>query len=236
MSAPACDGTVGYHPGVTRPAVVRLQLDRPLHHYPGRQRDAIPHASAAATSQPSYLADPNGWDRVSRPWFPVAHATPSWVKLARDCGRLTWSARSLRDRDGMTCRCMPVNGVCCCGADRLQPLRGGNPRVPVFEHAFCEPYDQPTLWQIAAHNRINPAGVGHNAIPPRHPDASALHRIAPDRPTTRWPPGYGGWGDSGSAWIIMVRATKAAQRYRSKRSKMTHCRAKGGNPTSGGVV
>lgn len=79
------DGTVVEHIRVSRDlAVARLQLDRPLHYYPGQYVNVhVPQCPRRWR----YLSQPfrptrTGGSSFTSGWFPVAwSATPSWVKL-----------------------------------------------------------------------------------------------------------------------------------------------------------
>lgn len=224
------DGTVVEHIRVSRDlAVARLQLDRPLHYYPGQYVNVhVPQCPRRwRYLSPAIPADPNGRIEFHVRVVPGGLVSNAIVGETRpgDRWRLSGPHGAFRvDRDG-------GDVLMVAGSTGLAPLRAliidlsrfsVNPRVHLFFGAryACELYDLPTLWQIAAHNpwlSVSPVSEynGDPAWAADYPDVSAPRGLHV-RQTGRLPDvvsRYGGWGDrqilicGGPA---MVRATKAA--------------------------
>jgi NAD(P)H-flavin reductase/hemoglobin-like flavoprotein len=224
------DGTVVEHLRVSRDlAVVRLQLDRPLHYHPGQ------YVNAAIPQCPRrwrYLTPAIPPDDSGAVEFHVRAVPGGLVSNAivgetepGDRWRLSSPHGGMQvDRDG-------GDVLMVAGSTGLAPLRsiimdlarfGENPRVHMFFGGRypCELYDLPTLWRIAAHNpwlSVSPVSeyAGDPAWAADYPDATPPRGLHV-RQTGRLPDvvtKYGGWGDrqilicGGPA---MVRATKAA--------------------------
>ena len=225
------DGTVIEHMRVSRDlAVVRLQLDRPMHYHPGQYVNV--HGSAmpapVAIPEPRHSGRyPGGGIEFHVRVVPGGLVSTAIVNETRpgDRWRLSSPHGGLRvDRDG-------GDVLMVAGSTGLAPLRSlimdlsryaVNPRVHLFFGARyrCELYDLPTLWQVASHNpwlSVSPvseysrdpswAADYPDVTPPRGLHVRQTGRL-PDVVTK-----YGGWGDrqilicGGPA---MVRATKAA--------------------------
>lgn len=224
------DGTVVEHIRVSRDlAVARLQLDRPLHYYPGQYVNVhVPQCPRRwRYLSPAIPADPNGRIEFHVRVVPGGLVSNAIVGETRpgDRWRLSGPHGAFRvDRDG-------GDVLMVAGSTGLAPLQAliidlsrfaVNPRVHLFFGAryACELYDLPTLWQIAAHNpwlSVSPVSEynGDPAWAADYPDVSAPRGLHV-RQTGRLPDvvsRYGGWGDrqilicGGPA---MVRATKAA--------------------------
>ncbi|MGH3632966.1 FAD-binding oxidoreductase [Mycobacterium sp.] len=224
------DGTVIEHLRVSRDlAVVRLQLDRPLHYHPGQYVNvAVPQC-------------PRRW-RYLTPAIPPDGSGAIEFHVRAVSGGLVSTAIVGESEPGDRWRLSSPHGglqvnrdgddvLMVAGSTGLAPLRsivmdltrwGQNPRVHMFFGGRypCELYDLPTLWQIAAHNPwlsvspvseypADPAWAADypDITPPRGLHVRQTGRL-PDVVTR-----YGGWGDrqilicGGPA---MVRATKAA--------------------------
>ncbi|MGH3971150.1 MAG: FAD-binding oxidoreductase, partial [Mycobacterium sp.] len=156
------DGTVIEHLRVSRDlAVVRLQLDRPLHYHPGQYVNAaIPQCPRRwRYLTPAIPSDDGGGIEFHVRAVPgglvgtaiVAETGPG------DRWRLSSPHGGMHvDRDG-------GDVLMVAGSTGLAPLRsiimdltrfGENPRVHLFFGGRypCELYDLPTLWRLAAHN------------------------------------------------------------------------------------
>jgi NAD(P)H-flavin reductase/hemoglobin-like flavoprotein len=224
------DGTVIEHLRVSRDlAVVRLQLDQPMHYHPGQYVNVhvpqCPHRWRYLS--PAIPADPSGGIEFHVRLVPGGLVSTAIVNETRggDRWRLSSPHGGLRvDRDG-------EDVLMVAGSTGLAPLRAlimdlsrfaVNPRIHLFFGARyrCELYDLPTLWQIASHNpwlSVSPVSE-YNSDPSwaaDYPDVTPprglhVHQIGrlPDVVTK-----YGAWGDrqilvcGGPA---MVNATKAA--------------------------
>ncbi|MDM4138550.1 MULTISPECIES: FAD-binding oxidoreductase [Mycobacterium] len=224
------DGTVIEHMRVSRDlAVVRLQLDQPMHYHAGQYVNVhvpqCPHRWRFLS--PAIPADPGGGIEFHVRLVPGGLVSPAIVGETRigDRWRLSSPHGGLRvDRDG-------GDVLMVAGSTGLAPLRAlimdlsrfaVNPRIHLFFGARyrCELYDLPTLWQVAAHSpwlAVSPVSE-YNSDPSwaaDYPDVTPprglhVHQIGrlPDVVTK-----YGGWGDrqilvcGGPA---MVSATKAA--------------------------
>jgi NAD(P)H-flavin reductase/hemoglobin-like flavoprotein len=224
------DGTVIEHMRVSRDlAVVRLQLDRPMHYHPGQY--VYVHVPQCPRRwrylSPAIPADPDGGIEFHVRLVPGGLVSTAIVNETRpgDRWRLSSPHGGLRvDRDG-------GDVLMVAGSTGLAPLRAlvmdlsryaDNPRVHLFFGAryLCELYDLPTLWQVAQHNpwlSVSPvseysrdpswAADYPDVTPPRGLHVRQTGRL-PDVVTK-----YGGWGDrqilicGGPA---MVQATKAA--------------------------
>ncbi|OBI43666.1 2-polyprenylphenol hydroxylase [Mycobacterium kyorinense] len=224
------DGTVIEHLRVSRDlAVVRLQLDRPLHYHPGQYVNvAVPQC-------------PRRW-RYLTPAIPPEDSGAIEFHVRAVTGGLVSTAIVGETRPGDRWRLSSPHGgmhvdrdggdvLMVAGSTGLAPLRsivmdlarfGQNPRVHLFFGGRypCELYDLPTLWQIAAHNpwlSVSPVSdyAGDPAwaadyldvTPPRGLHVRQTGRL-PDVVTR-----YGGWGDRQiliCGGPDMVRATKAA--------------------------
>lgn len=224
------DGTVVEHLRVSRDlAVVRLQLDRPLHYHPGQ------YVNAAVPQCPRrwrYLSPAIPPDENGAIEFHVRAVSGGLVSTAivgetqpGDRWRLSSPHGGLQvDRTG-------GDVLMVAGSTGLAPLRSiimdlarwaENPRVHLFFGARypCELYDLPTLWQIAAHNPwLSVSPVSEYTADPAwaadYPDVTPPRGLHV-RQTGRLPEvvtRYGAWGDrqilicGGPA---MVGATKAA--------------------------
>lgn len=224
------DGTVVEHLRVSRDlAVVRLQLDRPLHYHPGQYVNvAIPQCPRRwRYLTPAIPPDDSGaveFHVRAVPGGLVSNAIVGETEPG-DRWRLSSPHGGMQvDRDG-------GDVLMVAGSTGLAPLRsiimdlarfGENPRVHMFFGGRypCELYDLPTLWRIAAHNpwlSVSPVSeyAGDPAWAADYPDVRPPRGLHV-RQTGRLPDvvtKYGGWGDrqilicGGPA---MVRATKAA--------------------------
>jgi NAD(P)H-flavin reductase/hemoglobin-like flavoprotein len=224
------DGTVIEHTRVSRDlGVIRLQLDLPMHYYPGQYVNVhIPQCPRRwRYLSPAIPADPDGGIEFHVRLVPGGLVSTAIVNETRpgDRWRLSSPHGGLRvDRNG-------GDVLMVAGSTGLAPLRAlvmdlsryaENPRVHLFFGAryLCELYDLPTLWQVALHNpwlSVSPvseygrdpswAADYPDVTPPRGLHVRQTGRL-PDVVTK-----YGGWGDrqilicGGPA---MVQATKAA--------------------------
>ncbi|MBO0863933.1 MAG: 2-polyprenylphenol hydroxylase [Mycobacterium sp.] len=227
---PWWDGTVIQHLRVSRDlAVVRLQLDRPLHYHAGQYVNAaIPQC-------------PRRW-RYLTPAIPPDDSGAIEFHVRAVPGGLVSTAIVGETEPGDRWRLSSPHGglhvnrdggdvLMVAGSTGLAPLRSivmdltrwaENPRVHVFFGGRypCELYDLPTLWQIAVHNPwLSVSPVSEYTADPAwaadYPDVTPPRGLHV-RQTGRLPDvvaKYGGWGDrqilicGGPA---MVRATKAA--------------------------
>jgi NAD(P)H-flavin reductase len=224
------DGTVIEHHRVSRDlAVVRLQLDRPMHYHPGQYVNIqIPQC-------------PRRWRYLS----PAVPADPSGTiefHVRAVLGGMISTAIVGETRPGQRWRLSSPHGamevdrssgdvLMVAGSTGLAPLRalimdlvrfGQNPRVQLFFGARypCELYDLRTLWKIAAHNpwlSVSPVSEV-NRDPPwaaDYPDVQpprGLHLRQTGR-LSEVVTKYGGWGDRQiliCGGPQMVAATKAA--------------------------
>ncbi|BCP07451.1 FAD-binding oxidoreductase [Mycobacterium paraintracellulare] len=224
------DGTVIEHLRVSRDlAVVRLQLDQPMHYHPGQYVNAhVPQCPRRwRYLSPAIPADPGGGIEFHVRLVPGGLVSTAIVNETRigDRWRLSSPHGGLGvDRDG-------GDVLMVAGSTGLAPLRAlimdlsryaVNPRIHLFFGARyrCELYDLPTLWQVASHNpwlsvspvseySADPAWAADypDVTPPRGLHVHQIGRL-PDVVTK-----YGGWGDrqilicGGPA---MVSATKSA--------------------------
>ncbi len=224
------DATVVEHSRVSRDlAVVRLQLDRPMHYYPGQYVNAqVPQCPRRwRYLSPAIPPDPGGQIEFHIRQVPGGLVSAAIVGETRtgDRWRLSAPHGGLRvDRGG-------GDVLMVAGSTGLAPLRAlildlsrfaDNPRVHLFFGARypCELYDLPTLWRVAAHNpwlSVSPVSEhGHDpAWAADYPDATPPRGLHVHQ-TGRLPEvvsRYGGWGDRQilvSGGPAMVRATKAA--------------------------
>lgn len=156
------DGSVVEHLRVSRDlAVVRIQLDHPLPHYPGQYvKVEVPQCPRSwRYLSPAMPADETGAIEFHVRGVPGGLVSPAIVNETRpgDRWRLSSPHGGLHvDRDA-------GDVLMVAGSTGLAPLRaiimdltrwGVNPRVHLFFGGRypCELYDLPTLWQIAAHN------------------------------------------------------------------------------------
>ena len=224
------DGTVvEYHRASRDLAVVRLQLDRPMHYHPGQYVNVcVPQCPRRwRYLSPAIPADPDGRIEFHVRVVPGGLVSTAIIDETRpgDRWRLSSPHGGLRvDREG-------GDVLMVAGSTGLAPLRSlimdlsryaVNPRVHLFFGAryFCELYDLPTLWEVSTSNpwlSVSPvseyvrdpswAADYPDVTPPRGLHVRQTGRL-PDVVTK-----YGGWGDrqilicGGPA---MVRATKAA--------------------------
>ena len=227
---PYRDGTVVQRLRVTRDvSVIRLQLDRPLHYYPGQ------YVTVQVPQWPRrwrYLSPSIPADRSGAIEFHVRSVTGGMVSHAivgetapGDRWRVSNPHGALTvDRDG-------GDVLMVAGSTGLAPLRtlimdmaryGVNPRVHLFYGGRypCDLYDLPTLWQVASTNpwlsvtpvseySTNPPWAGEypDPEPPRGLHVRQSGALA--EVVTR----YGNWGDR--QVVIcggppMVAATRAA--------------------------
>lgn len=224
------DGTVIEHLRVSRDlAVVRLQLDRPLHYHPGQYVNvAVPQCPRRwRYLTPAIPPDDGGAIEFHIRAVPGGLVSTAIVGETEpgDRWRLSSPHGAMQvDRDG-------GDVLMVAGSTGLAPLRSivmdlarwaENPRVHLFFGGRypCELYDLPTLWQIAAHNPwLSVSPVSEYTADPHwardYPDVTPPRGLHV-RQTGRLPEvvtRYGGWGDrqilicGGPA---MVRATKAA--------------------------
>jgi NAD(P)H-flavin reductase/hemoglobin-like flavoprotein len=224
------DGTVVEHMRVSRDlAVVRLQLDRPMHYHPGQYVNAqVPQCPRRwRYLSPAMPADPDGRVEFHVRLVPGGLVSTAIIDETRpgDRWRLSSPHGGLRvDRDG-------GDVLMVAGSTGLAPLRAlimdlsryaVNPRVHLFFGAryLCELYDLPTLWQVAQYNpwlSVSPVSeysrdpewaAGYpDVTPPRGLHVRQTGRL-PDVVTK-----YGGWGERQiliCGGPDMVRATKAA--------------------------
>jgi NAD(P)H-flavin reductase len=223
------DGTVIEHHRMSRDlAVIRLQLDRPLHYYPGQYIKAeIPQC-------------PRRW-RYLTPAIPTQSSGAIEFHVRTVAGGMVSAAIVGETRPGDRWRLSSPHGamqvdrdggdvLMVAGSTGLAPLRaiimdltrwGVNPRVHLFFGGRypCELYDLPTLWEIASQNpwlSVTPvseytrdplwASDYPDVTPPRGLHVRQTGRVADV--VSR----YGGWGDRqilicGSP--DMVRTTKS---------------------------
>jgi NAD(P)H-flavin reductase len=224
------DGTVIEHIRVSRDlAVIRLQLDHPMHYHPGQYVNVhvpqCPHRWRYLS--PAIPADPDGGIEFHVRMVPGGLVSTAVVNETRpgDRWRLSSPHGGLRvDRNG-------GDVLMIAGSTGLAPLRAlimdlsryaENPRVHLFFGAryLCELYDLPTLWQVAQHNPwLSVSPVSEYSRDPSwaadYPDVTPPRGLHV-RQTGRLPEvvtKYGGWGDrqilicGGPA---MVHATKDA--------------------------
>ncbi|MDD4866477.1 MAG: FAD-binding oxidoreductase [Mycobacterium sp.] len=224
------DGTVIEHMRVSRDlAVVRLQLDRPMHYHPGQYVNVhIPQCPRRwRYLSPAIPPDPDGGIEFHVRLVPGGLLSGAVVHETRsgDRWRLSGPHGGLHvDRDG-------GDVLMVAGSTGLAPLRAlimdlsryaVNPRVHLFFGARynCELYDLPTLWQVAAHNpwlSVSPVSE-YGSDPPwacHYPDVTpprGLHVRQTGR-LAEVVTQYGGWGDRQiliCGGPDMVRATRAA--------------------------
>lgn len=224
------DGTVVEHQRVSRDvAVVRLQLDRPMHYYAGQYVNVqVPQC-------------PRRWRYLS-PAIPADPGGTIEFHVRTVLGGMVSSAVISETRLGHRWRLSAPHGamevdreggdvLMVAGSTGLAPLRAlimdmtrfaHNPRVHLFFGARypCELYDLRTLWSIAAHNpwlSVSPVSE-YNHNPPwagDYPDVQPPRGLHV-RQTGRLPEvvtKYGAWGDrqiliSGNPQ--MIANTKAA--------------------------
>lgn len=224
------DGTVVEHRRVSRDvAVVRLQLDRPMHYYAGQYVNVqVPQC-------------PRRWRYLS-PAIPADPGGTIEFHVRTVLGGMVSSAVISETRLGHRWRLSAPHGamevdreggdvLMVAGSTGLAPLRAlimdmtrfaHNPRVHLFFGARypCELYDLRTLWSIAAHNpwlSVSPVSE-YNHDPPwagDYPDVQPPRGLHV-RQTGRLPEvvtKYGAWGDrqiliSGNPQ--MIANTKAA--------------------------
>lgn len=224
------DGTVVEHQRVSRDvAVVRLQLDRPMHYYAGQYVNVqVPQC-------------PRRWRYLS-PAIPADPGGTIEFHVRTVLGGMVSSAVISETRLGHRWRLSAPHGamevdreggdvLMVAGSTGLAPLRAlimdmtrfaHNPRVHLFFGARypCELYDLRTLWSIAAHNpwlSVSPVSE-YNLNPPwagDYPDVQPPRGLHV-RQTGRLPEvvtKYGAWGDrqiliSGNPQ--MIANTKAA--------------------------
>ena len=224
------DGTVVEHQRVSRDvAVVRLQLDRPMHYYAGQYVNVqVPQC-------------PRRWRYLS-PAIPADPGGTIEFHVRTVLGGMVSSAVISETRLGHRWRLSAPHGamevdreggdvLMVAGSTGLAPLRAlivdmtrfaHNPRVHLFFGARypCELYDLRTLWSIAAHNpwlSVSPVSE-YNHNPPwagDYPDFQPPRGLHV-RQTGRLPEvvtKYGAWGDrqiliSGNPQ--MIANTKAA--------------------------
>jgi NAD(P)H-flavin reductase/hemoglobin-like flavoprotein len=230
-SGPAwVDGTVVEPHRVSRDlAVVRLQLDRPMHYHPGQYVNVqVPQCPRRwRYLSPSIPADPSG--AIEFHVRAVLGGMVSTAIVAETRPGHRWRLSSPHgamevDRDG-------EDVLMVAGSTGLAPLRaiimdlarwGSNPRVHLFYGARypCELYDLRTLWEVAAHCpwlSVSPVS-DVNRDPPwaaEYPDVSPPRGLHV-RQTGRLPEivtRYGGWGDRQilvCGGPDMVTATKGA--------------------------
>lgn len=224
------DATVIEHLRVSRDlAAIRLQVDRPLHYYPGQYvKVEIPQCPRRwRYLSPAIPAEDGGGIEFHVRTVPGGLVSTAIVGETRpgDRWRLSSPHGAMHvDRDG-------GDVLMVAGSTGLAPLRAiimdltrwaVNPRVHLFFGARypCELYDLPTLWQIAAHNpwlSVTPvseysgdpqwAGDYPDVTPPRGLHVRQTGRLP--EVVTR----YGGWGDRQiliCGGPHMVDATKAA--------------------------
>jgi NAD(P)H-flavin reductase len=224
------DGTVIEHHRVSRDlAVVRLQLDRPLHYYPGQYVNAqIPQCPRRwRFLTPAIPSEDTGAIEFHVRAVPGGMVSTAIVGETRpgDRWRLSSPHGAMHvDRDG-------GDVLMVAGSTGLAPLRAiimdltrwaVNPRVHLFFGGRypCELYDLRTLWQIAAHNpwlSVTPVSeyTGDPQWAADYPDVTPPRGLHVRR-TGRLPDvvtGYGGWSDRQiliCGGPNMVRATKAA--------------------------
>ncbi len=224
------DGTVVEYRRASRDlGVVRLQLDRPLHYYPGQYvKVEVPQCPRSwRYLSPAIPADDGGGIEFHVRAVSGGMVSTAIVNETRpgDRWRLSSPHGALHvDRDG-------GDVLMVAGSTGLAPLRailmdltrwGVNPRVHLFFGGRYpgELYDLPTLWQIAAHNPwLSVTPVSEYQQDPRW--AADYADVTPPRglhvrQTGRLPEvvaRYGGWGDR-QILICggpgMVRATKTA--------------------------
>ncbi|HET9874671.1 MAG TPA: FAD-binding oxidoreductase [Mycobacterium sp.] len=224
------DGTVIEYRRASRDlGVVRLQLDRPLHYYPGQY---VKVEAPQCPRQWRYLTPAIPSDDGGGVEFHVRAVSGGMVSTAivnetqpGDRWRLSSPHGAMHvDRDG-------GDVLMVAGSTGLAPLRaiimdltrwGVNPRVHLFFGGRypCELYDLPTLWQIAAHNPwLSVTPVAEYTRDPKW--AAQYPVITPPRglhvrQTGRLPEvvtRYGGWGDRQiliCGGPEMTRATEAA--------------------------
>lgn len=224
------DGTVVEHQRVSRDvAMVRLQLDRPMHYYAGQYVNVqVPQC-------------PRRWRYLS-PAIPADPGGTIEFHVRTVLGGMVSSAVISETRLGHRWRLSAPHGamevdreggdvLMVAGSTGLAPLRAlimdmtrfaHNPRVHLFFGARypCELYDLRTLWSIAAHNpwlSVSPVSE-YNHNPPwagDYPDVQPPRGLHV-RQTGRLPEvvtKYGAWGDrqiliSGNPQ--MIANTKAA--------------------------
>ena len=224
------DGTVIEHTRVSRDlAVVRLQLDRPMHYHPGQYVNVhVPQCPRRwRYLSPAIPADPGGGIEFHVRVVPGGLVSTAIIHETQpgDRWRLSSPHGGLRvDRDG-------GDVLMVAGSTGLAPLRAlimdlsryaENPRVHLFYGARyrCELYDLPTLWQVASHNpwlSVSPVSE-YSGDPPwaaDYPDVTPPRGLHV-RQTGRLPDvvtNYGGWGDRQiliGGGPAMIQATKAA--------------------------
>jgi len=227
---PYCDGTVIQHVRATRDvAVIRLQLDTPLHYHPGQyvtvQVPQLPRRWRYLS--PAIPADGGGAIEFHVRSVPGGMVSTAIVGETRpgDRWRLSNPHGALQiDRDD-------GDALLIAGSTGLAPLRalimdlarfGVNPRVHLFYGARYpyELYDLQTLWQIASANpwlSVTPVSEYSTDPPwaadypdPRPPRGLHVRQTGtlPDIVTR-----YGSWGDRQilvCGGPRMVQATKAA--------------------------
>jgi len=226
---PWWDGTVVEHHRVSRDlAVVRLQLDRPMHYHPGQYVNVqVPQCPRRwRYLSPAIPADPSGAIEFHVRAVLGGMLSTAIVGETRPGDRWRMSAPHGAmeiDRDG-------GDVLMVAGSSGLAPLRamimdlaqwGSNPRVHLFFGARypCELYDLRTLWKIAAHNpwlSVSPVSE-YNRNPPwaaEYPDVEpprGLHLRQTGR-LSEVVTKYGAWGDR-QIFICggpqMVEATKS---------------------------
>ncbi|MGH3562862.1 MAG: FAD-binding oxidoreductase [Mycobacterium sp.] len=224
------DGTVIEHHRVSRDlAVIRLQLDRPLHYYPGQYvKVEIPQC-------------PRRW-RYLTPAIPSDDGGAIEFHVRAVLGGMVSTAIVNEGRLGDRWRLSSPHGamhvhrnggdvLMVAGSTGLAPLRtiimdltrwGVNPRVHLFFGGRypCELYDLRTLWQIAAHNpwlSVTPVSeyTGDPHWAADYPDVTPPRGLHV-RQTGRLPEvvtRYGSWSDRQiliCGGPNMVRATKTA--------------------------
>jgi NAD(P)H-flavin reductase/hemoglobin-like flavoprotein len=224
------EGTVVEHRRVSRDlAVVRLQLDQPMHYHAGQYVNVcVPQCPRRwRYLSPAIPADPGGGIEFHVRMVPGGLVSTAVVNETRPGHR--WRLSS--PHGGLHIDRAGGDVLMVAGSTGLAPLRAlimdlsryaENPRIHLFFGAryLCELYDLPTLWQVAQHNpwlSVSPVSE-YRRDPPwaaEYPDVTPPRGLHV-RQTGRLPDvvtKYGAWGDRQiliCGGPDMVRATKAA--------------------------